>query len=91
MQQHLLDLIKDDTFPLGEQLASEAELSSQLGISRPILREALDILLLPKDEPIDIFGVERVIAFEGKSVAYLKDMDPQYHQIKLYTGGLKNA
>ncbi len=40
-QEYLLDLIENGTFQPGEQLASEADLASQLGISRPTLREAL--------------------------------------------------
>jgi len=44
VQQHLCNLIKDDTYPAGERLPSEAELSTQLGVSRPTLREALKSL-----------------------------------------------
>jgi GntR family transcriptional regulator len=40
-QQYLLDLIENGTYQPGEQLASEADLAAQLGISRPTLREAL--------------------------------------------------
>lgn len=40
-QQHLLKLIEEGTYDPGEQLPSESNLASQLGISRPTLREAL--------------------------------------------------
>jgi GntR family transcriptional regulator len=40
-QQYLLDLIEQGTYQPGEQLPSEADLATQLGISRPTLREAL--------------------------------------------------
>lgn len=40
-QQYLLDLIETGSYQPGEQLPSEKELSVQLGISRPTLREAL--------------------------------------------------
>jgi len=40
-QQYLLGLVKDGTYQPGEQLPSENELATQLGISRPTLREAL--------------------------------------------------
>jgi len=143
VQQHLFDLIRDDTFPPGRQLPSEADLSAQLGVSRPTLREALtrleqegmilrkqgvgtfvsshtpvmesglevlesldrqaqrnrlsidvthlnalerpatpeelEMLLLSRDETIDILSVDRVITLEGKSVAYLKDVVPKIY------------
>jgi len=41
VQQHILGLIKDDTFSPGDRLPSEAEFSASLGVSRPTLREAL--------------------------------------------------
>jgi GntR family transcriptional regulator len=44
VQQHILDLIKDDTFSPGDRLPSEAEFSMSLGVSRPTLREALKSL-----------------------------------------------
>jgi GntR family transcriptional regulator len=40
-QQHLLSLIEDGTYQPDEQLPAEVDLSAQLGISRPTLREAL--------------------------------------------------
>jgi GntR family transcriptional regulator len=40
-EQYLHDLIERETYHAGEQLPSEADLASQLGISRPTLREAL--------------------------------------------------
>jgi GntR family transcriptional regulator len=40
-QQHLLKLIEQGMYEPGEQLPSESNLASQLGISRPTLREAL--------------------------------------------------
>lgn len=40
-QQYLLDLIEQGTYEPGEQLPSENELATRLGISRPTLREAL--------------------------------------------------
>ncbi len=40
-QQYLQNLIESEAYQAGEQLPSEAELASQLGISRPTLREAL--------------------------------------------------
>lgn len=40
-QQYLLSLIKNGTYEPGEQLPSQANLATQLGISRPTLREAL--------------------------------------------------
>jgi GntR family transcriptional regulator len=40
-QSYLLDLIEDGAYQPGEQLPSEKELASQLGISRATLREAL--------------------------------------------------
>jgi GntR family transcriptional regulator len=40
-RQYLLDLIDGGTYSPGEQLPSENELATQLGISRPTLREAL--------------------------------------------------
>jgi len=40
-QQHLLSLIEEGTYEPGGQLPSESRLASQLGISRPTLREAL--------------------------------------------------
>jgi len=40
-QQHLLNLIEEGAYEPGEQLPSESNLASQLGISRPTLREAL--------------------------------------------------
>ena len=44
VQQHIVDLIKDDTFSPGDRLPSEAEFSVRLGVSRPTLREALKSL-----------------------------------------------
>jgi len=40
-RQHLLRLVEDGTYQPGEQLPSEVDLATQLGISRPTLREAL--------------------------------------------------
>ncbi len=40
-QQHLLRLVGEGIYEPGEQLPSESSLASQLGISRPTLREAL--------------------------------------------------
>lgn len=40
-RQHLLKLIEDGTYQPGQQLPSESDLATQLGISRPTLREAL--------------------------------------------------
>jgi GntR family transcriptional regulator len=40
-QEYLLNLIENGAYQAGEQLPSEADLASQLGISRPTLREAL--------------------------------------------------
>ncbi len=40
-REYLLGLIEDGTYDPGEQLPSENELATQLGISRPTLREAL--------------------------------------------------
>ena len=40
-QQYLLGLIENGTYTPGEQLPSQADLATQLGISRPTLREAL--------------------------------------------------
>ena len=40
-QRHLLNLIENGIYQPGEQLPSEANLATQLGISRPTLREAL--------------------------------------------------
>ena len=40
-QQYLLDLIENGTYQPGDQLPSEADLASQLGIARGTLREAL--------------------------------------------------
>ncbi|HSJ57565.1 MAG TPA: GntR family transcriptional regulator [Anaerolineae bacterium] len=40
-QQYLLGLIENGTYQPGEQLPSQADLATQLGISRPTLREAL--------------------------------------------------
>lgn len=40
-QQYLLSLVEGGTYQPGEQLPSENELATQLGISRPTLREAL--------------------------------------------------
>jgi GntR family transcriptional regulator len=40
-RDYLLGLIEDGTYYPGEQLPSENELATQLGISRPTLREAL--------------------------------------------------
>jgi GntR family transcriptional regulator len=40
-QQYLLDLIEEGTYQPGDQLPSEADLASQLGIARGTLREAL--------------------------------------------------
>lgn len=141
VQRRLHNLIKDDIYKVGERLPSEAELSTQLGISRPTLREALksleqeglilrrhgigtfvssqtsvlqsglevleslerqaqriglsievtrlnilerpaipeelDMLMVSKDEPIDIINVDRVITTEGKPIAYLKDVVPK--------------
>jgi GntR family transcriptional regulator len=43
-QQYLLGLIEDGAYQPGEQLPSETDLASQLGISRATLREALQNL-----------------------------------------------
>jgi GntR family transcriptional regulator len=40
-REYLLGLIENGTYPPGEQFPSENELATQLGISRPTLREAL--------------------------------------------------
>ena len=40
-QQHILRLVEEGTYEPGEQLPAESSLASQLGISRPTLREAL--------------------------------------------------
>jgi GntR family transcriptional regulator len=40
-QQYLLSLVENGTYEPGDQLPSQADLASQLGISRPTLREAL--------------------------------------------------
>jgi GntR family transcriptional regulator len=40
-RQHLLTLIEEGIYQPGQQLPSESDLATQLGISRPTLREAL--------------------------------------------------
>ncbi len=44
VQQHLRSLIKNGTYQPGQQLPAEAELATNLGVSRPTLREALSNL-----------------------------------------------
>lgn len=44
---------------------------------RPATAEELGMLLLPADESVGVLSVGRVIAVEGKSVAYLQDIVPQ--------------
>jgi GntR family transcriptional regulator len=46
-------------------------------VERPATSKEMTMLLLPPDEPTDVLSVDRVIAVEGKSVAYLKDVVPQ--------------
>lgn len=46
-------------------------------VERPATSKESAMLLLPSDEPTDVLSVDRVIAVEGKSVAYLKDVVPQ--------------
>ncbi len=46
-------------------------------VERPATPKESTMLLLPPGEPTDILSVDRVIAVEGKSVAYLKDVVPQ--------------
>lgn len=43
-ESRLLDAILDNTYPVGSPLPPERELSSQLGVTRPTLREALQRL-----------------------------------------------
>jgi GntR family transcriptional regulator len=43
---------------------------------RPATSKELAMLLSP-DEPMDVLSVDRVIAVDGKSVAYLQDVVPQ--------------
>lgn len=46
-------------------------------VERPATPKEMAMLSLPPDEPTDVLSVDRVIAVEGKSVAYLKDVVPQ--------------
>ena len=48
-------------------------------LERPATSEELTMLLLPQDESTNVLSVDRVIAVEGKSVAYLKDVVPQIY------------
>lgn len=48
-------------------------------VERPATCKELGMLLLPSDEPIDVLSVDRVIAVNDKSVAYLKDVVPQVY------------
>jgi GntR family transcriptional regulator len=49
----------------------------KLAISeRPATEEERGMLQLSKEEPVDVLDVDRVIAIEGKPVAYLKDVVP---------------
>ncbi len=45
-------------------------------VERPATPKELAMLSLPANEAMDILSVDRVIAVEGKSVAYLKDVVP---------------
>jgi GntR family transcriptional regulator len=44
---------------------------------RPARPEEIKMLLLPPEQPVEVLSVDRVIAVEGKSVAYLQDVMPQ--------------
>lgn len=48
-------------------------------LERPATSEELAMLSLPQDEPISVLSVDRVIAVEGKPVAYLRDVVPQMY------------
>jgi GntR family transcriptional regulator len=46
-------------------------------VERPATSEELSMLSLSSDEPMGVLSVDRVVAVEGQSVAYLKDVVPQ--------------
>lgn len=44
VRDQLLKLIREEVFPVGERLPSEPELARQMNVSRPVIREALQML-----------------------------------------------
>jgi GntR family transcriptional regulator len=76
-------LILESGLEVLESLESQAhwlglntEVVQLLVAERPATEEEQGMLQLSEDEPVDVLDVDRVIAIEGESVAYLKDVVP---------------
>jgi GntR family transcriptional regulator len=87
-RQYLLNLIEDGTFQPGEQLPSEADLATQLGISRPTLREALHNLeqegLIVRKHGVGTFVSRRTLILES-GLEVLESLESQAHWLGLNT------
>jgi GntR family transcriptional repressor for pyruvate dehydrogenase complex len=64
--ENLINLIKDSRIQVGDKLPSERRLCERIGVSRPILREALKAL-----------QVMNIINIRQGAGAYLKSLEPE--------------
>jgi GntR family transcriptional regulator len=87
-RQYLLGLIEDGTLEPGEQLPAEADLATQLGISRPTLREALHNLeregVIVRKHGVGTFISRRALVFES-GLEVLESLDRQAQRLGLDT------
>jgi GntR family transcriptional regulator len=87
-RQYLLGLIEDGTLEPGEQLPAEADLATQLGISRPTLREALHNLeregVIVRKHGVGTFVSRRALVFES-GLEVLESLDRQAQRLGLDT------
>lgn len=88
VQEHLRSLIGDGTYSPGDRLPSEVDLASQMGISRPTLREALLHLeqegAIVRRHGVGTFVSARTPVFES-GLEVLESLDRQARRIGLNT------
>ncbi|MDR1955311.1 MAG: FadR family transcriptional regulator [Treponema sp.] len=64
--EHLIDLIKSSSLQVGDKLPAERQLCEMIGVSRPILREALKAL-----------QVMNIIDMRQGAGTYIKSLEPE--------------
>ena len=75
--QYIEELILEGTLPPGERLLSERDLSAKLDVSRPSLRDALDILIERGLVTTDTNGACYISEKIGQSIR-----DPRVHGLQ---------